>query len=131
MKQQLGQHYNFHTMHVKTHCAPYSISMCVSMGVCYDQIESRVCKIFLSAFFLRKNRRGHAQAVCSTHGRAGAVNTQHLAVKTGLGLTVSPWHLLTESTQRPRPIQQYPLGLSPLAFTKEKVNKMVEQIQVT
>lgn len=42
--------------------------------------------------------------MCSTHGRAGAVNTQHLAVKPGWGLTVSPWHSFTESTQRPRPI---------------------------
>lgn len=50
------------------------------------------------------NRRRQVQAVCSTHGRAGAVNTQHLAVKPDWGLSVSPWHLFTESTPRPRPI---------------------------
>lgn len=48
--------------------------------------------------------RQKCSPVCSTHGRAGAVNTQHLAVKTGLRLSVSPWHLFTQSTPRPRPI---------------------------
>lgn len=59
-----------------------------------------------------------------THGRAGAVNTQQPSCQAEKGLSVSPWQPSSASTPRPRPFP-------PLAFTDEKVNKMVERIKVT
>lgn len=78
---------------------------------------------FFSSLRSPPNWRRQVQAVCSTHGRAGAVNTQHLAVNPGWG-SVSPPGICSRKVHHVQ-------GLSPLAFTEEKVNKMVEQIQVT
>lgn len=51
------------------------------------------------------------------------LSTLSPSCQTGRDLSVAPWQLNTARAA----IQ----GLSPLAFTKKKVNKMVEQIRVT
>lgn len=63
------------------------------------------------------------QPAASTHGGPELSTLNNKLSNRGGGLSVSPWHLYTGSAPRRRP--------TPLAFTEEKVNKMVEQIRVT
>lgn len=56
----------------------------------YVMIKQRARSVRFFSLRSPPNRRRQVQAVCSTHGRARAVNTQHLAVKTGLGAQCLP-----------------------------------------
>lgn len=99
-----------------------------------SQHRSSIATVRFHAIRVRMNHRT-GSATCfspcvlrrpmhGTHGRAGAVNTQQPSCQAEKGLSVSPWHPSAASTPRPRPFP-------PLAFTDEKVNKMVERIKVT
>lgn len=97
-----------------------------------SQHASSIAKVRFHAIRVEMNRSSTTcfspcvlrRPIRGTHGRAGAVNTQQPSCQAEGGLSVSPWHPSAASTPRPRPFP-------PLAFTDEKVNKMVERIKVT
>lgn len=110
-------HYHRHTMHVITHYAP--MPLCKPWGCMLNREQNL---IFLSVFSAKQEMLSAA----SVQHTWQSWSCQHAtpSCQTELVGSVSPPGSYSRKAHHVQ-------GLSSLAFTREKVNKMVEQINVT